>query len=332
MKTLSRILIVGVLLAATLATARAAESVTIAYQTGVDPAKVAQAHGQFESATGTAIRWRKFESGSEVIAAVASGDVPIGNIGSSPLAAACSRGLPVAAFLIAAELGSSEALVVRRASGITRPDQLAGRKVAVPYVSTSHYSLLNALAHWNVSPSSVHIVNLRPSEIVAAWRRGDIDGAYVWEPALGRVEEDGNVLVTSTQLAQWGAPTYDIWIVRRDFASTHAAFLTAFARTAGLSIEQFNADPKGYAASQDHLASIASVTGSSQDVARAMLLGNRYLNLAEQGQVLRQTLPKVLGDTARFLKAQGKLDAVLGDYGSCVTDAFVQSAAAKVHP
>ena len=83
--------------------------VTIAYQTGVDPSKVPQADGVYEKVTGQVINWRKFESGAEVVAAVASGDVPIGNIGSSPLAAAASKGLPIETFLIAGVLGQSEA-------------------------------------------------------------------------------------------------------------------------------------------------------------------------------------------------------------------------------
>ena len=128
-------------------TASAADPVTIAYQTGIDPSKVAQADGAYEAATGSKINWRKFESGAEVIAAVASGDVPIGNIGSSPLAAAASRGLPIQTFLVTAEIGDSEALVVRNGSNITAPKDLIGKKVAVPFVSTTHYSLLAALKH-----------------------------------------------------------------------------------------------------------------------------------------------------------------------------------------
>ena len=44
--------------------------VVVAYQTGVDPSKVAQAEGRYEAATGTQITWRKFDSGADVIAAV----------------------------------------------------------------------------------------------------------------------------------------------------------------------------------------------------------------------------------------------------------------------
>ena len=70
-------------------TAHAADNkVTIGFQTGVDPAKAAQAAGAYEKATGWQIAWRKFDSGADVIAAIASGDVQIGYVGSSPLAAA----------------------------------------------------------------------------------------------------------------------------------------------------------------------------------------------------------------------------------------------------
>ncbi len=56
--------------------------------------------------------------------------------------------------------------------------------------------MLAALKHWQIDPSKVQIINLRPSEITAAWQRGDIDAAYVWDPALGKAKETGKLLVT----------------------------------------------------------------------------------------------------------------------------------------
>ncbi len=61
----------------------------------------------------------------------------------------------------------------------------------MPFVSTTHYSLLAALKHEGVDPKSVEILNLRPPEIAAAWERGDIDAAYVWDPALGQIRTSG---------------------------------------------------------------------------------------------------------------------------------------------
>jgi taurine transport system substrate-binding protein len=50
------------------------KTVTIGFQTGADPSKLAQAEGLYEKATGWTINWRKFDPGAEVIAAIASSD------------------------------------------------------------------------------------------------------------------------------------------------------------------------------------------------------------------------------------------------------------------
>lgn len=306
--------------------AHADDGVTIAFQTGVDPSKVAQADGDYEKATGKKINWRKFESGAEVIAAVASGDVPIGNIGSSPLAAAASRGLPIQTFLVTGVIGESEALVVRNGSGIAKPADLVGKKIAVPYVSTTHYSLLAALKHWQVDAGKVTILNLRPSEIAAAWQRGDIDGAYVWEPALGKVRASGKVLTSSAEVAKWGAPTYDLWIVRQDFAARNPDFLKQFVSVTGKVFERYNKDPKGFAGNAANVAKIARLTGSKPEEVAALLPGNRYPSLAEQSKLLQQPLVKAVGDTAAFLKSQGKVDSLQPSYTPYVTNQFINAA------
>jgi taurine transport system substrate-binding protein len=76
--------------------------------------------------------------------------VQIGNIGSSPLAVAASQQVPIEVFLLASQLGNSEALVVKK--NITKPEDLIGKRIAVPFISTTHYSLLAALKHWGIKP------------------------------------------------------------------------------------------------------------------------------------------------------------------------------------
>lgn len=236
--------------------------VVIAYQTGVDPSKVAQVNGDYEKDSQHNINWKKFDSGSDVVNALASGDVVIGNIGSSPFAAAASRNLPIEAFLITAKLGGSEALVVRNAAKINQASDLIGKTIAVPFVSTTHYSLLSALKHWNITENQLKIVNLRPPEITAAWERGDIDAAYVWEPALSKAKATGHVLVDSKQVGEWGAPTYDLWVVRKDFAEKNPEFLKSFVQTTLKQIDAYNADPKAFVENQNNIEKIAQLTGS----------------------------------------------------------------------
>jgi ABC-type taurine transport system, periplasmic component len=93
-----------------------AVDVTIAYQTSAEPAKVAQADDTFSKLSGAKPDWRKFDSGASIVRALASGDVQIGNLGSSPLAVAASQQVPIEVFLLASQLGNSEALVVKKTS------------------------------------------------------------------------------------------------------------------------------------------------------------------------------------------------------------------------
>lgn len=82
-----------------------AVNVTVAYQTSAEPAKVAQADNTFAKESGATVDWRKFDSGASIVRALASGDVQIGNLGSSPLAVATSQQVPIEVFLLASKLG-----------------------------------------------------------------------------------------------------------------------------------------------------------------------------------------------------------------------------------
>lgn len=300
------------------------KDVVIAFQTGVDPTKVAQARGDYEKDSQHNIQWKKFDTGADIVNALASGDVDIGNIGTSPLAAASSRDVPIQVFLTVSKLGASEALVIRNGSGITQPRDLVGKTIAVPFVSTAHYSLLSALKHWNISDSQVKIVNLRPSEISAAWERGDIDATYVWEPALSKAAETGRVLTDSTQVGDWGAPTYDVWVVRKKFAEENPDFLKAFVNTSLRITDEYNQDPQAFIHNASHLEKIANLTGSQVKDIPLLLAGNKYLTRQEQLDTFKQEFAISISDTAKFLQSQGKVDNVKADYSEHVNSTFLQ--------
>jgi taurine transport system substrate-binding protein len=309
-------------------TAHAADAIRIGYQTNVDPAKVEQADGVYDKAFGRAADWRKFDSGAEVNAAIAGGSIDIGLVGSSPLAVAASNKLPVETFLIADLIGDAEALVVRNGSGIVKPEDLAGKTVAVPFVSTTHYSLLAALKHWGIDPAKVKIVNLRAAEIPAAWIRGDIDAAYVWDPALGAIKPTGKVLVTSTEVGKWGAPTFDAWIVRKDFAEKDPQIVAAFARVTGVAYAKYLKDPAAWVADKANVEKVARVTGSKPEDVAGLLASYGFPTLDQQAAILAGDTVKAVVATAAFLKEQGKVPEVLADYAPYVTADFVKQAAA----
>lgn len=301
-----------------------AASLTVGYQTGIDPSKVPQADGVYEKAIGEKIDWRRFNSGPEVVTAIASGDVQIGNLGSSPLAAAASRKLPIVAFIVSAQIKSAEALVVRNGSGIENPQDLVGKTIATPFVSTSHYSLLGALKHWGLE-GKVKVVNLQPAEIAAAWRRGDIDGAFVWSPALGEIRKSGKTLTDAAEVGQWGAPTFEVWVARKDYADKHPEVIARFAKVTLDAYADYAANKSSWTVDSEQVKKIAKLTGSNAADVPELLAGSDYPDAkAQQSSILLQAgTAKDIAATAGFLKEQGKVESVLPDYSPYVSDKFI---------
>ena len=153
------------------AIAQPKKEVTIAHQDMLVPLRIVQESGELERTTGYKINWRMFGGGGDVIKAMASGDVQIGEAGSSPITAAASQGQDVRLFWILDDIGDAEALIVRNGSGINGVKDLKGKKVATPFVSTSHYQLMVAMKLDGLSAKDVNVMNLRPPEIAAAWER-----------------------------------------------------------------------------------------------------------------------------------------------------------------
>lgn len=313
-------------MAASLGAAHAADvTLNIGYQPIVEPSRVPQADGTYEKATGAKINWQKFDGGADVIAAIASGSLDIGYVGSSPLAAAASRELPIETIFVVGLISEAEALAVK---SIDKPEDLAGKKIATPFVSTAHYSLLTALKHWNVDPKSVEILNLRPPEIAAAWERGDIDGAYVWDPVLAQLKKGGKVLATSADVADWGGPTFDAWIVSKKFAEEHPDVVTAFVKVTGDATAAYRADPDAWNATSPEAGKIARLTGAKQDEVPALLKGYIFPTLEEQAgeKLLGGGTVKAVADTSAFLLEQGKIPAALSDYSPYVSTRWVTDA------
>ena len=310
----------------------AAQQVTVGYQLVYNPWKVAIVDGVFERTTGADIKWVKFDSGAKVITAMASGDVHIALAGSSPIAAGVSRGLPIELFWITEDIASAEALVVRDGSGITAPSDLVGKKIGVPFVSTTHFHVLFALEQFGIRQRRVRLLNLQPPAIVAAWERGDIDAAFVWDPALGRIKQSGRVLITSGQLSSWGKATFDGMVVQRDFARENREFMVSFVRTIAAADAAYRDNRANWDANSAPVRKIVELIGGNpEDVPGVLALYNfptieeqassRWLGGGSEGGAAR-----ALFHTAEYLKKEKQIEDLLPDYGAVVNSSFVEGA------
>jgi taurine transport system substrate-binding protein len=308
------------------------KEVNIAYQLINGPYLVAIANGDFEKATGYKINWRQFDSGGKIATAMASGDIQIGALGSSPLASVISRGVDLQLFGILDLINEAEALVVRNGSGINKPEDLRGKKIGVPFVSTTHYHLLYALELWGISPGSVEILNMQPNQIAAAWARGDIDAGYAWGPAQARIKETGKVLIDSGELGRKGKITFDGFAVARKFAEANPDFMAKFVKVATDADAAYRNNPAAWTPDSPMVkANVKMIGGQAKDVVQEVA-GYGYptreelISPAWLGGDEKSGAAKALKDTAEFLKAQGKIDQVYPDYSKFVTTKYVEAA------
>ncbi|MEO5699196.1 MAG: taurine ABC transporter substrate-binding protein [Casimicrobiaceae bacterium] len=328
--------VAGILLAVVasfgIAPAWAQKEVTIAYQDMVVPYRIAQEAKELEKATGYKISWKQFGGGGEVIKAMASGAVQVGEVGSAGIAAAVSRGEPLELFWILDDIGDAEALVAKNGSGINSIADLKGKKIAMPFNSTTHFHTMVALEQAKINPADVQILNMRPPEVRAAWQRGDIQATYIWDPVLAEVKKDGKVILTSGKLsAETGKATFDGYVVNKNWSKDHRDFMVAFVKILAKADENYRANKAKWTPNSSEVKAVAKWSGAKpEDVPNSISL-YRFPTLAEQnskwlGGGKNSVAAKALAATAEFQQSQKQIEKMLPDYGVAVNPAYVQAA------
>ena len=308
------------------------KEVTIGYQDMVVPYRVAQEAKEIEKATGYKINWRQFGGGGEVIKAMASGAVQIGEVGSAGIAAAVSRGEPLELFWILDDIGSAEALVVKNTSGIKSLADLKGKKIAMPFNSTTHFHMMVALEQAKINPADVQILNMRPPEVRAAWQRGDIDATFIWDPVLAEAKKDGTVILTSGKIsADTGKATFDGYVVNRDWAKANKDFMVKFVKVLAASDDNYRKNKAKFVKDSTEAKAIAKWSGAKQEDVQASMSLYAFPTAQEQaakwlGGGKDSIGAKALAATADFQLSQKQIEKKLPDYSTAVNPSYVQEA------
>ncbi len=303
-----------------------AADVTIGFQLVYGPWKAHKDKLEKEGLGGKSIEFVKFNSGTEVINAMASGSVDISLNGSSPTAAGYSRGVDLQVVYIYDNINDAEALVVDKS--VTAPQDLRGKTIAVPFGSTTHFHMMFALEQFNISPKDLRVLDMSPPDMVAAWERGDINGGFVWDPALGKMKTKGRVLLTSGDLSNWGKATFDAMVARKGFTEENPQFMCQWIKMVAAADADYRANPSGYGPGTGKAQAIAKVVGGQPDQVGAVLALYDYPTLEQQisSTWLDGGVQNALKAASEFLKGQGKLDKVLNSYADSATPKFAKMA------
>ena len=224
-------------------TAEMPAKIRIGYQVSANAELLVKALGLTEKAfTETEVEYINFKSGRDINTAMASGGIDVGLIGSVGVAVGIAQNLPYQPYFIHSVIGEAEALAVKK--NIASIKDLRGKKIAVPFGSTSHFTLLSLLKLENISAPELTILDLQPQDMVAAWQRGDIDGGYIWYPNLPKlVDNGGKVLVSSADMAKKGVVTADLGVVRTEFADRYPDAMKKYVAVLNEAIDFYRQNP-----------------------------------------------------------------------------------------
>ncbi|GAA3408894.1 glycine betaine ABC transporter substrate-binding protein [Paenibacillus hodogayensis] len=248
----------------------------------------------------TTIKWVQFDSGRDVNTAIASGSIDLGLAGSVPVATGLANKLPYQVYYLHDIIGDNEALAVRKSSGVQSVKDLKGKKVAVPFGSTTHFSLLSALKNEGVDPAGVTVLDMQPNDILAAWQRKDIDGAFVWQPTLAKlVALDGQIVTTAKKLSEKGIVTADVGIVRKAFADQYPAFLKQYVTVLDDAVKQYRSKPA------DAAKALAPILSTTEADSLSQMNELVWLLSSEQRDAKYLGAPGKIGDFAKVLKETG---------------------------
>jgi taurine transport system substrate-binding protein len=290
--------------------------------------KLAIAKGFFEEELGVKVNIIEFQAG-EIRNAMVSKDIDFALLGSSSATLGIANGIEAEVIWIHEVLGDAEQLVVKKDSNINSIQELVGKKVATPFSTTTHYSLLKALELNGISEKDITLLDMQMPEVYAAWQRGDIDAAYAWEPTLSNLLKDGRSILSSKDMAAKGVVTSNVEIVRKEFAEQYPELVAKYIRALNKAVKLYNENQA------DAIKTIADALEITEEEALKQTQGSIWLTAEQQldpayfgTSSKKGNLVNSLKDTADFLYEQKSLVSKpeLSVFEKAVNPSYIENA------
>lgn len=193
--------------------------------------------------------------------------------------------------------------------------------------STSPLELDTALQKAGVPVSSVHLLNMSPPSMRAAWQSGTISAAYVWDPVFSALVSDHGKALMWDQNVESTAPIFNLSVVNSQWAKAHPALVEGFIKAQASGVAFYHAHPA--AAMSD----MAKEAGISVPLAKVELAGYFLETLASQlghaGMGTGRTIPdslvaKSLVAAGRYLLASNTISQLPPSLASFVNPTYVE--------
>lgn len=166
---------------------------------------------------GIKVRWVQSLGSNKALEFLNAGAIDFGSAAGAAALVARINGNPIKA-VYAFSRPEWTALVTRKGTGIAKPADLKGKRIAVTRGTDLHIFLIRALQSAGLTERDAKLVLLQHSDGRTALERGDVDAWAGLDPMMAAAEiENGDVLFYRDAAAN----TWGLLDVREDFAKAH---------------------------------------------------------------------------------------------------------------
>src|SRR5690349_7398627 len=162
-------------------------------------AMVGKSNGFFEKAMGPGVKidWKGFNAGPAAIEALFAGAIDMTYIGPNPAITGYVRSNGEALRVIAGATSGGASLIVRNDSGIQKPEDFHGKRIATPQLgNTQDVALRSWLKAHGMKPvekgGDVKVIPLANPDQLTLFVKKELDGAWAPEPWATRLIKEGN--------------------------------------------------------------------------------------------------------------------------------------------
>ena len=200
---------------------------------------VGKANGYFEKALGPQVKidWKTFNAGPSAIEALFAGAIDMAYIGPNPTINGYVRSHGEALQVVAGAASGGAALVVRADSGIVKPEDFHGKKIATPQQGNTQDVALRAWlkAHGMKSMDKggdVRVMPMANPDQLTLFLKKDLDAAWAPEPWATRLIREGNGRLFLNESDLWPKGQFIVTnlIVSKRFLAEHHDLVTAWVR------------------------------------------------------------------------------------------------------
>jgi NitT/TauT family transport system substrate-binding protein len=202
-------------------------------------AMVGKANGWFDKAMGSQVKiqWTSFNAGPSAIEALFAGAIDLTYVGPNPAINGYVRSNGEALRVVAGAASGGASLVVRNDSGINKPEDFHGKRVASPqFGNTQDVALRNWLKRYGLKTTDkggdVQIVPMANPDQLTLFLRKDLDAAWAPEPWATRLIHEGNgrLLVDERTLWPNGQFVIGLLVVNTKFLKAHPDLVKSWIR------------------------------------------------------------------------------------------------------